>query len=371
LNKFGEDRSLGRREFLMRGAMASLGLGLLHFASAHAQQGAPAAAAARSTGQGMGGAWKHPLRFGIQTGQQNVEWKDLRELWRRADEWGYDSLWNFDHFYPIFVPDPGGPCFEGWTTLAALAEVTRRARIGTLVNGNTYRNPCVTAKMATTLDHVSGGRLNLGIGAGWFELEHQSFGIDFMTVPKRLGALDESCRIIKGMLGGERVTLNGRYYKVKDAMCAPRPLQKPHPPIMIGGQGEKVLLRIVAQQADMWNASGSAERMKELIEIIRRHGDKAGRNTDEIEKTVLMFFAYRAPKERETAMVNAIAGMRQTTPDQARKQMMVGSREECLETIDRYSKAGVTHFIMSVVAPYHPDEVQAFAEEVIPAARRS
>ena len=131
----------------------------------------------------------HPIRFGIQTGQQNITWDYMLSLWQKADGWGYDSLWNFDHFYPIFV-DPDGPCFEGWTTLAALAQATRRARIGTLVNGNTYRHPCVTAKMAATLDHVSGGRLNLGIGAGWIELEHRAFGIDFKTVPQRIAALE-------------------------------------------------------------------------------------------------------------------------------------------------------------------------------------
>ena len=127
----------------------------------------------------------HPLRFGIQTGQQNIAWDDMLALWQKADGWGYDSLWNFDHFFPIFT-DPTGPCLESWTTLAALAQATCRARIGSLVNGNTYRNPCLTAKMAATLDHVSDGPLNLGLGAGWFELEHRSFGIDFKTIPGQL-----------------------------------------------------------------------------------------------------------------------------------------------------------------------------------------
>src|SRR5207253_584260 len=201
----------------------------------------------------------HPIRFGIQTGQQSLAWAELLALWQKADAWGYDSLWNFDHFYPIFV-DPEGPCLESWTTLAALAQATRRARIGTMVSGNTYRHPCVTAKMAATLDHVSGGRFNLGLGAGWFEREHRDFGIDFKTVPRRLEALEEALQIIRGMLTEPRTTLHGRHYTVTDAIGLPKPVQQPHPPIMIGGTGQKVLLRIVAQYADMWNASAGGSR---------------------------------------------------------------------------------------------------------------
>src|ERR1041384_340599 len=183
----------------------------------------------------------HPIRFGIQTGQQGVAWADMLALWRKADAWGYDSLWNFDHFYPIFVP-PDGPCLEAWTTLAALAQATTRARIGTMVNGNTYRHPCVTAKMAATLDHVSNGRLNLGIGAGWFELEHRAMGFDFKDVPRRLAALDEACQIIKGIFPQPPPPLHGRHYDVSEVIALPKPVQQPHPPIMIGGTGEKVLL---------------------------------------------------------------------------------------------------------------------------------
>ncbi len=313
---------------------------------------------------------KHPIRFGVQTAQQSVEWSDLRDLWQKADQWGYDSLWTFDHFYPIFVPDPGGTCLEGWTTLTALSQHTKRARIGALVNGNTYRNPCITAKMAATLDLVTGGRLNLGIGAGWFELEHRSFGIDFKTIPGRLQALDESCQIIKGMFTQEKTTLSGKHYSVVDAMCSPKPLQKPHPPILIGGHGEKVLLKLVAKHADMWKINSvSTEQVSHLLGVIRRHGDIVGRDTDEIENTMMTPLCYRAPKEREQNVAQLFAAIGQTTPELARKQAMIGGREECIDTIERYTKAGITHFIFTVLSPYYLDDIQRFAEEVIPQFR--
>lgn len=310
----------------------------------------------------------HPLRFGIQTGQQSLEWSQMLDLWQKADAWGYDSLWNFDHFYAIFVP-PENPCFEGWTTLSALAQATKRARIGHMVNGNTYRHPCITAKMAATLDHISGGRLNLGIGAGWFELEHRSFGIDFKTVPGRLAALDEACQIIRGMFTQDKTTVHGKHYTVTDAMCEPKPVQQPYPPIMIGGTGKRVLLKIVAKHADMWNASGSAENMRELIDVLKRHGDAVGRDAAQIEKTVMMPLCYKAAAPRQEFMCNLVASMQQTTPEAARRCIMIGDKQECLDTIERYTKAGVTHFIFMTFAPFFLDEIQGFAEEVIPAVR--
>ena len=309
----------------------------------------------------------HPIRFGIQTGQQNIEWAQMLELWQKADGWGYDSLWNFDHFYPIFLP-PERPCLEGWTTLSALAQATKRARVGTMVNGNTYRHPCVTAKMAATLDHISGGRLNLGIGAGWFEREHQNFGIDFKTVPQRLQALDEACRIIRGMLTQEHTTVHGRHYTVTDAMGNPKPIQQPHPPIMIGGTGEHVLLRLVARHADMWNASASAERMHELIEIIRRHGDtertRHRAHREDGDDAALL------PRAGRAAGVH-VQHDRGTAPDDARGGAP-GDHDRRQAGVPRHGRAlraaGVTHFIFMMFAPI-VDEIQAFAEEVIPAVR--
>jgi F420-dependent oxidoreductase-like protein len=313
---------------------------------------------------------QHPIRFGIQSPQQQVEWSQMRDLWQKADQWGYDTLWAFDHFYPIMGVDPAEPCFEGWTAISALSQHTKQARIGLMVTGNTYRNPCVLAKIAATLDHATAGRAILGIGAGWYELEHKSYGIDFKTIPGRLKALDEACQIIKGMFTQEKITFHGKHYDVTDAICSPKPVQKPHPPFMVAGTGEKVLLKIVAKYGDMWNTGGSVEMMAHLIEVMKRHGDAVGRDTDEIEKTIILSLCYGASAERERAAVEFTAKMNGTTPEKVPGQMMIGSKQECLDLIDRYTKVGVTHFIFSLVAPYMWDEIQRFAEEVAPAARR-
>ncbi|HVN30139.1 MAG TPA: TIGR03560 family F420-dependent LLM class oxidoreductase, partial [Candidatus Binataceae bacterium] len=234
----------------------------------------------------------HPIRFGIQTGQQDCTWEQMRDFWQKVDAWGYDSLWAFDHFYPIFVPDPHGPCMENWTLLSALSQHTKHARIGALVNGNTYRNPALTAKMAATLDNICGGRLNLGLGSGWFELEHNSLGFDFKTIPQRLEALEESCRIIKGMFTDAKTTLRGKHYTVVDAVCNPKPVQQ-NMPLMIGGHGERVLLKIVAQYADMWNmTNAAAAEMRRLIGVIERHADTVGRDADKVEKTLMLAMSY-------------------------------------------------------------------------------
>lgn len=316
---------------------------------------------------------KHPIRFGFQSGQQNVTWERMRDVWQKLDSWGYDSLWAFDHFYPIFTPDPAGPCMESWTLLSALSQHTKRARIGALVNSNTYRNPCLTAKMAATLDQISGGRLNLGLGAGWYELEHQSFGIDFNNMRGRLEALDESCQIVTGMFTQGKTSFEGKHYRVTDAVCNPQPLQKPRIPIMIGGRGEKSLLKIVAKHADMWNTMHTNPAgMKRLVDVIERHGDTVGRDTDEIEKTIMLPLCYKATKDREQMISQTVASMAGVSADEARDRIMIGNKQECLDKIENYRKVGVTHFIFSLRWPILvEDEFQAFADEVMPLVDRN
>ena len=209
------------------------------------------------------------------------------------------------------------------------------------MNGNTYRHPCVTAKMAATLDHISGGRLNLGIGAGWFELEHRDFGIDFKTVPRP--ARRRSTRPARSSTACSpqpKTTLHGKHYHVTDAIGLPKPVQQPHPPIMIGGTGEKVLLRIVAKHADMWNASASAERMRAADRrhrAPRRHACERDTERDREDGHDAALLQGRAASAQQF-MCNLIAGMRQTTPEEARKQIMIGDKQECLDTVERYAQ---------------------------------
>ncbi len=171
------------------------------------------------------------------------------------------------------------------------------------------------------------------------------------------------------MFTDSRTTVHGKHYTVTDAIGLPKPVQKPHPPIMIGGKGRQVLLRIVARYADMWNIGASAAEMRDLIGVIRRHGDAVGRDADAIEKTVLLPLCYRAAPPREQFICQLMASMRETTPELVRREIMIGDKQECLDTVARYVEAGVTHFIFMVFAPYFLEEIQGFAEEVIPAAR--
>jgi F420-dependent oxidoreductase-like protein len=312
---------------------------------------------------------QNPIRFGIATGQQRYQWPQLRQLWQVAERTGYDSLWTGDHLYAIMA-DPSDSTFEGWSTLAALSQHTRRARIGSLVNCNSFRNPCLTAKMAVTLDHLSDGRFILGLGAGWFEQEHRSLGFEFQPILERLRALDEACRIIKAMLTEGRASFHGSHYEIADAICSPKPIQRPRPPLMIAGRGENVLLKIVAEHADMWNTQGNPEQMKRLIEVIRRHGDRIRRDTDEIEKTVVITLCYRPNREQEEEAVSFTAMIGRTSAEEARKQMMIGDKQECLDKIELYRRAGVTHFIFMLREPFAPDEFSRYADEVITSARR-
>jgi len=223
------------------------------------------------------------MRFAFKTSPQHTTWDDMLAVWQAADSIDfYESGWTFDHFYPIFS-DSTGPCLEGWVTLTALAQATTRLRVGVLVTGNIYRHPAVLANMAASLDHVSHGRLELGIGAGWNEEETEAYGIDLPPLKKRFDMFDEACEVIVGLLTNTTTDFDGVHYQLKGARCEPKPLQQPHPPIVIGGGGERRTLRSVARFAQHWNfPGGPAEEFARKRKILDEHCADVGRDPSEI-----------------------------------------------------------------------------------------
>ena len=226
----------------------------------------------------------HPLRFGLKLSGQDTTVEALRAVWRIADEGGFDHVWDFDHLASIGDGGPDRPIYEGWALQAAMAEATRRVRLGCLVTGNTYRHPVVLAKLAVTVDHLSGGRLEFGIGAAWAEIEHTMYGIEGLD--HRVGRLSESLRIIKSLWTEERTNFEGRYYHLTDAIANPKPAQKPYPPIWIGASGETTL-RLVARHADVWNISGGdPDRVNELTNMLEAACATVGRDSSEIRRSL-------------------------------------------------------------------------------------
>ena len=223
------------------------------------------------------------MRFAFKTSPQDTTWPDMLAVWRAADEIDlYESGWTFDHFYPIFS-DSRGPCLEGWVTLTALAQATRRLRVGVLVTGNVYRHPAVLANMAASLDIVSGGRLELGVGAGWNQEECDAYGIELPPLKERFDRFDEAVEIIVRLLRDETTDFEGSHYRLRSARCEPKPVQSPHPPLVIGGTGERRTLRTVARWAQHWNyPGGTVDEFSHKLKVLHEHCAAVGRDPSEI-----------------------------------------------------------------------------------------
>lgn len=223
------------------------------------------------------------MRFAFKTAPQNTTWTDMLAVWTEADQIElFESGWIFDHFYPIHS-DSTGPCLEGWMTLAGLAQATRRLRLGTLVTGIHYRHPAVLAKMAATVDIISGGRLELGIGAGWNEEESGAYGIDLGSPRERSDRFEEACQILVGLLSNETTDFSGKYFHLTGARCEPKGPQAPHPPICIGGSGERRTLRTAALYAQHWNfVGGTPEEFARKRDVLLAHCQDAGRDPAQI-----------------------------------------------------------------------------------------
>jgi F420-dependent oxidoreductase-like protein len=280
------------------------------------------------------------MRFAIFTGLGLTTWDAVRELWTHVDRSGWDAACVTDHFMPN-TPDKVGDVMECWTTLAALAPLVPRMRIGTIVSGNTYRHPAVLAKMAAQIDIISGGRLICGLGAAWQQNEHDAYGIPFYTVQERLARLDEACQVLKALWTQDRGNFKGRYYQLTDAPLAPKPVQRPYPELMIGGGGEKVTLKIVARHADHWNVWGGPDVLGRKGALLDGYCRAAGRDPKSITRSAnmaLLFSEDRAEVDKLFTALTRRFGMAEAV---ARDTMLAGSAGEIRDKLGRLRDAGV------------------------------
>ena len=275
------------------------------------------------------------MRFGIKTVPEHTSWGDMLDVWRAADEIElFETAWNFDHFYPI-IGDGDGPCLEAWVTLSALAQATSRIRIGCMVNGVPYRHPALVANMAASLDIVSDGRLELGLGAGWNEQETEAYGIDLLPIGQRMDRFEEAVEVVDSLLSNEFTTFRGKYFQLEQARCEPKGLQQPRPPIVIGGAGEKRTLRIAARFAQHWNISFvTPDQFIKKNEILLTHCESVGRDSSLITRSV---------------------------------QIISGADQDPVEVADEAAAlfaAGVDKVIFMLSTPYRAERVTALAKSL-------
>ena len=307
------------------------------------------------------------VRLGAMPWLQAAEWSEIEAAAKTIDRLGYDHLWAWDHLYAIFG-DPYQPIFEGWTSLAAWAPVTQRARLGLLVGANTFRNPGLVARLGVTLDHISGGRAILGLGGAWFELEHTAHGLEFGRSPgERLGWLDESAGAIRALLQGESVTRTDGHYRFEDLRLIPGPVGD-RLPIMIGGSGERKTLRTVARYADMWNAMGSTEKLRHKVEVLRGHCDDVGRDVSEIEltcgcKPIIRSTESEARRAWEAQMAHNRTPMSKVENDDT---FWVGTPEQIADEMRARRELGFDTFIGEFAAPFDDETFERWIGEVKP-----
>ena len=302
------------------------------------------------------------LKMGVLPWGQYTDWPSLQRAGQRADELGYDSLWTWDHLYPI-QGDWRGPIFEGYLTLAGWAGVTSHVTVGLMVGANTFRNPALTTKMVTTLDHISGGRAILGIGGAWFGREHEAYGIEFGSgFGERLDWLDEAVDLMRQMLHQEEATARGVYYHAKRVRNNPAPLQD-HLPILIGGDGEKKTLHTVAKYADAWNTGGSVEFVRHKDEVLRRWCQEVGRDEAEIERTLGLGLVLLRDDPAEARRVEAAIRKHHPGYDEDGR---VGTPEQIAESLVPYVKLGFRHIFFDLPAPFDQETLERFVGEVKP-----
>ncbi len=306
------------------------------------------------------------MRFGAAFWINRTTWPSLRDACLDVERAGWDGLWVDDHLLAD-EGDPDDGKLEGWATLSALAVLTSRVRLGLLVGANTFRPPGLTAKLATTVDQLSDGRVVLGLGGGWFEREHDAFGIDFGGgFGERLDRLDEAVGLIRRLLDGERVTHDGHFYTMRDAVCEPRPIQT-RLPILIGGSGPTKTLRTTARYADLWNGYGTPERIAEASAVLRQRCDEIGRPFEDIERTVTLHAVIRdtaADADRAWADIARRHGLadRLGSDGSERGLTIGGSPTEVAAFIDGYRRIGVSEVMFVFRDPFDLESIERVGE---------
>jgi F420-dependent oxidoreductase-like protein len=303
------------------------------------------------------------MRFGVFTSLTGQSWAAVLDLWQHLEATGWDIACVSDHFMPN-TKDRQGPVMESWSTLSALAALVPRMKVGTIVLGNTYRHPALVAKMAAQVDIIAGGRLLLGLGAGWQRNEHEAYDIPFYTMRERLERLDEACEVIRSLWTEQRSNFNGRYYRLSNAPLDPKPVQKPHPELMIGGGGERVTLRIVARHADHWNVWGGPNVLARKSAILEEHCSKVGRDSGSIMRSVNMALLITDKKHEIDRLAEAIATRMGFDPADAQDICLAGTPDQIRERLDKLKNAGAgTVFIPTLFRPV--DELRRDLDQFI------
>lgn len=306
--------------------------------------------------------WKTELA-GIDGAE--AQWATTVEVAKLAEALGYDSIWVYDHFHNVPVPAHEA-VFECWTTLAALSQVTSRVRLGQMVGCATYRNPGLLAKVTSNIDVMSGGRLDWGIGAGWYDHEYRGYGYEFLSARDRIRVLRETVEVVTSMWTRADTSYQGEFFTLDGAQCDPKPLQDPHPPILIGGSGEQLTLRVVARLADRANFGGKPDEFAHKCDVLRRHCDEVGRDYDEIEKTWSPEVFVRESEAEVRAMETSTFG---EPFDSWQAGNLVGTPDQVIDKIGAYRDMGVTSLIAWGRDYPATDTLELMAERVVPAFR--
>jgi len=308
-----------------------------------------------------------PIRFGALLRQADNQWSSIAEAARICDDLGFHAIHFIDHL--LAIPDPAGDILESWTTMTACAALTRRVRVSANVLCNSFRSPALLAKMAATLDVISGGRLELALGAGWHEPEYRAYGFDFLSPGVRIEQLGEAVRLVKRLWTGEAVDFAGRHYRIEGGRCRPRPVQSPRPPIVIGGAGEKKMLRLVAEEADIWNCSAANyARLAEKIAVLRQHCADVGRDFAALELS-LQDLVVIAPTDAALQAPLADARRRLSFFGDVDAIATIGTPDRCVDTLRKKVAEGITYFVCLFTDGGQPETVRLFGERVLPAFR--